>query len=255
MSSKILVINADDLGFSADINSTIEEGHRAGHITNATFMVNGKDVEGGLEVIRRNPRLGVGLHLDLCPVIGFYERTYQEIRESLPSSEMQRKVADEVERQIRRFQGFGLEFTHMDSHRHFHALPEIFAVVVETAAAHGLRTIRLTKDWILPKTPSVYWTHEFLASATDLLRCLKVVFPDKFIYGANEYSAATFDGSLNELMVHVAYHDAYFHREYLRLSGEELWQGIQEAGIQVRSYRDVGVNGDAGHSNGRQGNE
>jgi len=247
MSTKILVINADDLGFSADINSTIEEGHRAGHIT--TFMVDGREVEGGLEVARRNPQLGVGLHLDLCPVIGFYERPYQEVRESLRSSEMQRKVADEVERQISRFQGFGLEFTHMDSHRHFHALPEIFSVVVETAAAHGLRTLRLTKDWILPKTPSVYWTDEFLGSAIDLLKRHNIAFPDKFIYGANEYSVDTFNGELNELMVHVAYHDAYFHREYQRVSAEGLWQGIQQAGIRVRSYRDVAVNGATGHKN------
>lgn len=240
MNARVLVINADDLGFSADINSTIEEGHRAGCITNATLMVDGKDVDGGLAVARRNPKLGIGLHLDLCPVLGFYERSYQQIRDSLQHEETRRKVAAEVERQIELFQGFGLEFTHLDSHRHFHALPEIFSVVVETAAARGLKTIRLTKDWILPKTPSVYWTDEFLESAVELLRRHKIIFPDKFIYGAGEYSAATFDGDVNELMVHVAYHDEYFLREYRRVASEELWRGIQEARIQVSSYRDVG---------------
>ncbi len=239
MDARVLVINADDLGFSADINSTIEEGHRAGCITNATFMVEGKDVEGGLAVIRRNPKLGIGLHLDLCPVLGFYQRPYQEIRESLSNEETRRKVAGEVTRQIERFQGFGLEFTHLDSHRHFHALPEIFSLVVETAAAHGLRSIRLTKDWILPKTPSVYWTDEFLGSAIELLRRHNIIFPDNFVYGANEYSAATFAPGLNELMVHVAYQDEYFFREYKRVAAEDFWKGIREAGIQVSSYREL----------------
>jgi predicted glycoside hydrolase/deacetylase ChbG (UPF0249 family) len=242
MNSRVLVINADDLGFSTDINSTIEEGHRAGCITNATLMVDGKEVEGGLAVIRRNSELGIGLHLDLCPVLGFYERSYQQIRDSLSSGETLRKVTGEVKRQIGRFQGFGLEFTHLDSHRHFHALPEIFTAVVETAAAHGLRSIRLTKDWILPKTPSVYWTDEFWGSAIELLRRHDITFPDKFVYGAGEYSAATFDPGLSELMVHVAYHDEYFFREYQRVSSEGFWRGVREAGIQVSSYRDlVGV--------------
>ena len=239
MSARVLVINADDLGFSADINSTIEEGHRAGCITNATFMVDGQDVEGGLAVIRRNPELGIGLHLDLCPVLGLHQRPYQQIRESLNEAETRRKVADEVTRQIERFKGFGLEFTHMDSHRHFHALPEIFSLVVETAAEQGLRSMRLTKDWILPKTPSVYWTDEFLTSATELLRRHDIIYPGKFIYGAGEYSAATFEEGLNELMVHVAYHDEYFLREYQRVAAEDFWRGVREAGIQVTSYRDL----------------
>src|ERR1017187_7461653 len=108
MNARVLVINADDLGFSAGINSTIEEGHRAGCITNATFMVDRKEVEGGLAIIRRNPKLGIGLHLDLCPVLGFYERSYQQIRASLGDAETRRKVADEVKRQIELFHGFGL---------------------------------------------------------------------------------------------------------------------------------------------------
>jgi predicted glycoside hydrolase/deacetylase ChbG (UPF0249 family) len=237
--ARVLVINADDLGFSADINSTIEEGHRAGCITNATLMVDGKDVEGGLAVIRRNPKLGIGLHLDLCPILGFYQRSYQEMKASLGDPETRQTVAGEVTRQIERFKGFGLEFTHLDSHRHFHALPEIFALVVETAAAHGLRSIRLTKDWILPKTPSVYWTDEFLAAVLELLRQHEIVFPGKFIYGAGEYSAATFEEGLNELMVHVAYHDEYFLREYRRVAAEEFWRGVRSAGIEVTSYAEL----------------
>lgn len=236
---KLVVINADDLGFSADINATIEEGHRAGSITNATFMVDGAAVDDALMVIRRNPRLGVGLHLDLCPVTGFYDLPYPQMRAALPTPEMQKKVADEVTRQITRFQEFGLTFTHLDSHRHFHALPELFALVVRTAAAHGLKTIRLTKDWILPKTPSVYWDDSFLASATALLRDHGILYPGNFIYGATEYTADSVRPGLNELMVHVAYKDPYFFREYQRVSSKEFWRDLEKADVQTISYSNL----------------
>ena len=85
MDAKTLVINEDDLGFSADINATIEEAHRRGVVTNASVMVDGKEVDGALAVLSRNPKLGVGLHLDLCPAIGFYNVAYHDeyfLRES-----------------------------------------------------------------------------------------------------------------------------------------------------------------------------
>ena len=94
MNGKTLVINADDLGFSRDINSTIEEGHRAGKISNATLMVDGAEAADGVAVALRNPGLGVGLHLDLCRAIGFYDLPYARMRENLSSAEMQAKVAE-----------------------------------------------------------------------------------------------------------------------------------------------------------------
>lgn len=237
MEPTVLVINADDLGFSADINSTIEEGHRMGVITNATLMVDGPAVADALTVIRRNPRLGVGLHLDLCPVTGLYRRPYQEMRESLRTAEMQNQVAGEVERQIVRFQSLGLEFTHMDSHRHFHALPEIYPLVVGVAASHGLRTIRLSQDWILPRTPSVFWSDEFFLSAKELLRTRRIVFPDRFVYGWKEYDAGSFEPGLNELMVHVAKQEESYLKEYNLLSPDTFSRSLGEAGILLKSYR------------------
>jgi predicted glycoside hydrolase/deacetylase ChbG (UPF0249 family) len=127
----------------------------------------------------------------------------------------------------------------MDSHRHFHALPEIFGAVVETAAAHGLKTIRLTKDWILPKTPSVYWSDDFYGSAQALLRQNAISFPTNFVYGAGTYSAASFESGINELMVHVAYKDEYFLKEYRRVSSAGFWHDVRESGIRVSSYRDL----------------
>jgi predicted glycoside hydrolase/deacetylase ChbG (UPF0249 family) len=236
MDTPLVVINADDLGFAADINAAIEELHRAGIITNATLMVDGPFVEEAVAIARRNPRLGVGLHLDLCPVVGLYSLPYDKMREGLSAPAMLSKVAEETERQITRFKQFGLDFSHMDSHRHFHALPELFTLVIEVAARHGLQSVRLTKDWILPRTPSVYWSEEFFMEAKTSLRRHGASHPDNFVYGWRDYSAADFKPGLNELMVHVGSADAEYLREYRHLSSPEFRRSLEDAQADLRSY-------------------
>jgi predicted glycoside hydrolase/deacetylase ChbG (UPF0249 family) len=237
--SKLLVVNADDLGFSSDINAAIEELHRAGKVTNASLMVDGRHVDEAAAIIRRNPGLGVGLHLDLCPVIGFYDGPYQKMRENLGKPEMLAKVSDEVDRQIGIFKGLGIEFTHLDGHRHFHALPEVFRVVVEVSAAHGLKSIRLTRDWILPRTPSCLWKEEFFADSIALLKQHGIGHPRKFVYGWKDYNATDFESGWNELMVHVGYNDEHYLREYKRLASAEFTRMLRDGGVELTNYRDL----------------
>ena len=236
MNLRVLVVNADDLGFSADMNAAIEAGHRMGRITNASLMVDGAAIGEAIEIAGRNPGLGVGLHLDLCPVVGLYDRPYAQMREGLRLPEMLDKVRTETERQIRKFKGFGLSFTHLDGHRHFHALPEVFELVVEVASAHGLKSIRLTKDWILPRTPSVYWTDEFFEAALGLVRKHGIVIPDHFVYGTGEYSVDSFKPGVSELMVHVGQQEVAYRNELDRLSSDDIWGPIHRADIQLSSY-------------------
>jgi predicted glycoside hydrolase/deacetylase ChbG (UPF0249 family) len=236
---KHLIVNADDLGFTPDINAAIEELHRAGRVTNASLMVDGEHLEDALQVIRRNPRLAIGLHLDLCPVVGFYRLPYQQMRANLASPEMQAVVAEEVIRQITRFQELGLEFTHMDGHRHFHALPELFRVVVETAAARGMKTIRLSKHWVLPRTPSVFWDDTMESEASTLLAQHGIAYANNMIYGWKDYSAADFGPGWNELIVHVGYNDEHYLREYKLVSSDDFRQRVEDSGAQLKSFRDL----------------
>jgi predicted glycoside hydrolase/deacetylase ChbG (UPF0249 family) len=240
MSRRFLVVNADDLGYSDDINAAIEELHRLGVVTNASLMVDGPRAMEGAAIARRNPGLGVGLHLDLCPVLGFYDMPYQDMRRRLEQRETRTCVAAEVERQILAFRDLGLNFGHLDGHRHFHALPEIFETVVEVAVSHGLQTIRVTRDWLLPRTPSCYWSEEFFSSAADLLQRRHVRYADKFVYGWREYGADDFADGWNELMVHVGYEDEHYLREYRRLSSPEFGSLLRNAGVELTDYRALG---------------
>ena len=68
-----LIVTADDFGRSASINQAVEQAHRDGVLTCASLMVNGVCFDQAVQIAKRNPNLGVGLHLTLVCGRGKYE--------------------------------------------------------------------------------------------------------------------------------------------------------------------------------------
>src|SRR2546429_5150631 len=52
-------------------------------------------------------------------------------------------VAEECAAQLARLGAAGVRVTHIDSHRHVHALPGVWAPVVATARTHGVPFVRV----------------------------------------------------------------------------------------------------------------
>src|ERR1700691_5844034 len=63
--SKRLIVNADDFGFTRDVNEGIIETHRNGILTATTLMANGAAFDHAVALARENPSLDVGCHLVL----------------------------------------------------------------------------------------------------------------------------------------------------------------------------------------------
>jgi predicted glycoside hydrolase/deacetylase ChbG (UPF0249 family) len=114
-----LIVNADDLGYDPEIDRGILEAHAGGLVTSTTAMVDTPFAAAALAAAPAT--LGVGLHLVLDPSLD------------------RARAAAEVARQLDRFGALrGAPPTHLDSHKHAHARPEILAAVMEAAAARGL---------------------------------------------------------------------------------------------------------------------
>ena len=62
---KQLVVNADDFGFTRDVNQGIIEAHQQGILTATTLMANGDAFDDAVRLARENPNLDVGAHLVL----------------------------------------------------------------------------------------------------------------------------------------------------------------------------------------------
>jgi hopanoid biosynthesis associated protein HpnK len=162
MSSRLIVVNADDFGRSSDVNAAVVRGHREGLISSASLMVTGDAFEEAVALARQNPRLGVGLHLVLS-----------DGRAVLPAADIPHLVRPdgrflvdpmvagwhyflghhvraelgwEVAAQFARFAATGLTLSHVDGHQHLHAHPAVFRTVLALAEEHRAVGVRIPHD-------------------------------------------------------------------------------------------------------------
>lgn len=157
-----LIVNADDLGLTAGVNRAIIETHTGGVVSAATLMANGAAFDDAVTAARSAPNLSVGCHVvlvDGTPVSppdavdtllairsAEPDKFYSSLsafaaRATLGGFDRDQLVA-EVTAQIRKIQSTGLQVTHLDTHKHAHVFPEIFAALLRAARICGVRAIR-----------------------------------------------------------------------------------------------------------------
>jgi predicted glycoside hydrolase/deacetylase ChbG (UPF0249 family) len=159
-SPRLLVINADDLGFAPGVNRGIVEAHEAGTLSSASMMVTTPAFQEAADLVRsRVPRLGVGLHLNLIsgrpltevptladPRTGLFHPLDLLARRALAGRVSAADVRRECDAQFAALAAAGIRATHLDSHRHTHALPGVLPAVVASARAAGIRIVRRPLD-------------------------------------------------------------------------------------------------------------
>ncbi len=123
------------------------------------MMVHGPGWDDGIARARATPTLGVGLHFNL--LVGAPLTAAPSLRrptgEFLSLGALARRtvlgtvraddVAAECEAQLAALAAAGIRATHIDSHRHMHALPVVHAAVARVAAARDLPLRRPVESW------------------------------------------------------------------------------------------------------------
>lgn len=147
--SRLLIVNADDLGRTSGINAGIFEAHREGIVSSATLMVGAPAAEEAAAALPDHPELGVGLHVTLTggvPILppgrvpslvdgdGRLPRRPDGLAGADPG-----EVVAEVRSQLAHFRELtGRLPTHLDSHHHSHRLPVVLEALVDVAREHLL---------------------------------------------------------------------------------------------------------------------
>lgn len=153
-----LSVNADDFGFTRDVNRGILEAHRNGILTAATLMANGAAFEDAVEIARAAPTLDTGVHFVL--VGGF---SLVDPRRRLPASvaelmwALARRRIDvyaELRAQMERVLAAGIQPTHVDTHKHTHLLPPVLDAVARLAEECDVRWVRRPFDLPLHGSPA-----------------------------------------------------------------------------------------------------
>ncbi len=75
-----LAVNADDFGFTRDVNEGIVHAHREGILTSTTLMANGAAFHHAVELAHATPSLDIGVHFVLVGGPGQPETVPQLIR-------------------------------------------------------------------------------------------------------------------------------------------------------------------------------
>jgi hypothetical protein len=217
---RLLVVNADDLGYDPEIDRGILEAHARGIVTSATAMV---ETPFAAEALRRAPRsLGIGLHAVIDPALG---------RDGAEAA---------LRRQLARFSALrGAAPTHLDSHKHAHARPEVLEAFAAVAAELAL-PVRAVD-----------------AAMREALRARGIPTADRFVGDAARRPAWTVEAlvaalervgeGVTELMAHPGYAPSHARTtfgaereiELAALCDPAVRVAIDRGGVRLRHYGEL----------------
>ena len=265
-----LIVNADDFGMTEGINRGIIDCHREGIVTSTTLMVNGAAAAAAAALAAENPRLGVGLHLNItsgppqlpprrvCSLLGrdglFPGKGNMVARLSTGAVD-RGELEAEIGAQIAACRSLGVEPTHVDSHHHLHAHPVVGAALARVCPPAGItraRGYRLT-----PRNPKAM---AIRLSAALSGRGGALATPDR-VAGIEEMGKLDMvdmiarelarEGDTLEYMCHPGYVDEALRRassysdlrqvELEAMMSADLATAVAGSGVTLISFAELGV--------------
>lgn len=241
---KKLIVNADDFGLTAGVNRAIIEGHTRGAITSATLMANMPAFDEAVRLAKEHPSLGVGLHINITqgrPVadarsVGsliddrgeFWGTSTAILKRMLGGRLKIEEVVVELRAQIEKALNAGLRLTHVDSHKHTHALPQVCEAIISTIKDYGINAARAPREhWRFDRDAKSFKFATQSAGAFGLSQLCRIgdarlkksgVFTPDFFFGIARTGFWTkswlidlierLPPGASELMCHPGYNDA-----------------------------------------------
>jgi len=155
---KKLVVNADDFGFTRDVNAGIVQAHRDGILTATTVMATGGAFDDAVRLARETPSLDIGCHLVLVGAPGFPLTIPQLVR----GVALRRiDIYEKLSQQVRRIVDAGLSPTHLDTHKHTHLLPPVLEAVARISEEFRIPWVRRPFDFPL-QPGGVGWKNKLM---------------------------------------------------------------------------------------------
>lgn len=163
---KYLITNADDFGYTRDVNEGIVHAHRQGILTSTTLMATGAAFDHAVILARENPELDIGVHLVLVGSDGFPPTVSSLIREI---ARKHIRIYDELSAQVRRVLAAGLHPTHLDTHKHTHLLPPVLDAVARISSQFQIPWVRRPFDFPM-HGGGVPWQRQMVSRGLGLAR-------------------------------------------------------------------------------------
>ena len=162
MSKLQLILNGDDLGRAACINTAIVQAHIEGMLTSASLMVAEEAADDAVAKARTCPSLAVGLHLVILDgkpaapagqIAHLLDRDGRFPRDPFRvgvrcffSPVVRTELRREFLAQFELFRSTGLPLAHVDGHFLMHLHPTVFSILIPLAEEYGAPGMRLPRD-------------------------------------------------------------------------------------------------------------
>jgi predicted glycoside hydrolase/deacetylase ChbG (UPF0249 family) len=161
-----LVVNADDFGFTRDVNQGIIEAHRTGILTATTIMSTGAAFDDAVRLARENPTLDIGVHLVLVGQPPF-PMTVPQLIQAVTLRKI--RIYEELSAQVQRVLDAGLNPSHLDTHKHTHLLPPVLSAVARISEEFKIPWVRRPFDF--PLEPNgIPWQKRTVSRAFGVVR-------------------------------------------------------------------------------------
>jgi len=158
-----IIINADDFGQTKAINEAVIDAHQNGVLTSVTIMANMPHFEEAAAEAKKNPNLGVGVHLNLMrgrplcdpseiPTLvdknGNLLGSVTSIWKQLFMGELSAKQLEmEFQAQVQKVIDSGIKPTHVDSEKHLHLVfPFVGRIACLVAKKFDIPCIRVGRE-------------------------------------------------------------------------------------------------------------
>ncbi len=156
LTKKQIIINADDLGISKDVNQAVLDGYTNGILTSASVIVNMDAFEDAVEnILPKCSGMRVGMHLNiiegkalekkenslLCDNEGLYNNGFIALLMKSFNKKFLEEIEEDFRLQIETLKKYR-KIDHIDSHVHVHAIPNIFKIVCKLAKEYDIKAVR-----------------------------------------------------------------------------------------------------------------
>ncbi len=155
---KKVIINADDFGYSEENNEAIKLGYKSGVITSSSILTNMTGFEHAKnDVLPQINDIDLGFHFNivegksiiksslLCDNNGYFNNSYLKIILKSKDPLFQLALENEFRAQIEKILPYH-NISHIDSHMHTHAIPEIFNLTIKLAKEYNIKYIRSQRE-------------------------------------------------------------------------------------------------------------
>lgn len=282
MQMKKLIINADDFGLSKGNNEAIKQGFLSGVITSTSLLTNTEGfINATEEILPQISDIDLGFHFNLMegksltksPLLSNADGTFNNSYGQLILKSTQKDFLNAIEAEFRLQIEKMLKYaqpSHVDSHVHTHAIPNIFKLVSKLAQEYGIKYIRTQKElpyFVAEKSFNTKFAlniiknillNTFTAGNVNLLKNNNLKTNDYFIgvlYTGFMDEKAILEGlkkiekdnSVTEIIFHpyIALEDTDKKgkesniREFLITQNTSIRKQIEETGFNFTNYRDL----------------